>query len=257
VIDPVLDGTRLEPRPIERREELRRAAQAFEALFLETLVQRMRESQLEEGFFGSATGGSVYDGMFEQFLADELAARSPLGIAGLVEGRWLERGEVGSDEAVRFVRAERAGRAYRSVMDGGLATTARVSRDFGWRSDPIDGSHRFHGGIDLAAPAGTPVLSLAPGRVATVGDRGGYGLRIEVEHAGGWTTTYSHLSGADVVPGDPVRRGQRIGVVGSSGRSTGPHLHFEALRSGVKVDPRGASPLPLATQVFGISAEEK
>jgi murein DD-endopeptidase MepM/ murein hydrolase activator NlpD len=263
VIDPLLDATQLGPQPIERREELRQAAQAFEALFLQTLVQRMRESQLEEGFFGTGTGGAVYDGMFEQFLADELAEQGPLGIAHLLEERWLGSGEAVNDDVTRLASAERADMAYRSVMDSGReaavveAPLAPVSGGFGWRRDPIDGSHRFHGGIDLAAPAGTPVLSLAPGRVATVGERGGYGLRIEVEHAGGWFTTYSHLSGADVAPGDPVLRGQRIGVVGNSGRSTGPHLHFEAIRSGVKVDPRRASGLPLAAQVFGISAEEK
>jgi murein DD-endopeptidase MepM/ murein hydrolase activator NlpD len=301
-----------------RPDDARRAARMFEALFLQTLVQRMRESQLEDGFFGSSSGASVYEGMFEQFLGDELASRSPLGIARLLEEHWggAATEDHASSEVERIAAAERAGRAYRAAMDGiavgvgatrgettapsldrrpgapvdpqalaataaprpaspatgmgavghrpaelpapesQVRTTGPVSRSFGWGVDPIDGSHRFHGGVDLPAPAGTPVRAVAPGRVASVAEEGGYGLRVVVEHAGGWSTTYSHLSGADVTPGQRVGRGDRLGSVGNSGRSTGPHLHFEALRDGVKVDPGRAAPGPLPPQVFGIRVDE-
>lgn len=256
----------------DRREDLRRAAEEFEALFLQTLVHRMAESQLTDGFFGSATGSSVYEGMFEQFVADELASRSPLGIARMLEARWSDGAadETSPAEARSILAVERAGVAYRAVMEGSAAAPARgpavaraagaaadrFSRGFGWGRDPIDGRSRFHGGVDIPAPAGTPVRALAAGRVSEVGDRGGYGLRVEVEHAGEWATTYSHLAGADVVPGQPVARGQRIGAVGDSGRSTGPHLHFETLRGGRKVDPGRATHAPLPAQVLGESAEE-
>jgi len=258
----------------DRPGDLRKAAEAFEALFLQTLVERMRQSQLTDGFFGSEAGSSVYEGMFEQFLADELASRSPLGIARLLEERWSAEpeGETSPEDARAILAVERAGQAYRAAVDG-IATAAlgpapaaataaggtapdRFSRNFGWGQDPIDGRSRFHGGVDMPAPVGTPVQALAAGRVSTVEERGGYGLRIEVEHAGGWATTYSHLSEADVAPGQAVVRGQRIGAVGDSGRSTGPHLHFEALKRGLKVDPGRWTRAPLPAQVFGKRAEE-
>ncbi len=96
-----------------------------------------------------------------------------------------------------------------------------------------------HVGVDFAAPAGAPVISVADGRVIDVGPRGGYGNLIVIEHAGGYTTRYAHLSGfaPDIEVGSEVRRGSEIGYVGSTGFSTGPHLHFEIRRDGVYFDP--------------------
>jgi murein DD-endopeptidase MepM/ murein hydrolase activator NlpD len=127
---------------------------------------------------------------------------------------------------------------------------AVVSQGFGctgFAAEPVDtacpGGH-FHSGIDLAAPLGTPVLAALPGRVHVVRTIGGYGLRVELTHAGGLLTLYGHLSGVDVVDGDVVAAGDRIGEVGSSGNSTGPHLHFEVRRTGIAEDPRIDVALP-------------
>ena len=98
---------------------------------------------------------------------------------------------------------------------------------------------RAHEGVDLAAEAGAEVLSVAPGRVVRAGPRGALGLSIELDHGGGWTTRYGHLSGVDVVEGDRVRAGEAIGQAGATGRATGPHLHLEVRHQGVAVDPCG------------------
>ncbi len=135
-------------------------------------------------------------------------------------------------------------------------TSASVSSPFGWRRDPFDGSLRFHHGVDLPAPEGTAVVAVAPGEVVSAERRPGFGLEVLVRHAEGWITRYAHLSGADVRPGQKVERGALLGKVGSSGRSTGPHLHFEAAREGRAVDPGLAAPGSLRAQVLRHRADE-
>ena len=127
---------------------------------------------------------------------------------------------------------------------------AAVSQEFGctaFTAEPVDAAcprGHFHSGIDLAAPLGTPVRAALGGRVHVVRTIGGYGLRVELTHAGGMLTLYAHLSGVDVADGDTVAAGDVIGRVGSSGNSTGPHLHFEVRRAGVTEDPRIDVALP-------------
>lgn len=108
---------------------------------------------------------------------------------------------------------------------------------FGPRTHPITGDVRHHDGLDFGAPAGTPVRSAGAGRVAFAGTAGGYGLLVMVDHGGGLTTRYAHLSRIDVRTGDAVESGSAIGAVGSTGASTGPHLHFEVRVGGASVDP--------------------
>lgn len=96
---------------------------------------------------------------------------------------------------------------------------------------------RFHAGIDLAAPTGTPVRAVADGQVRVADGVGGYGRLIELDHGQGWTTRYGHLQAQTVRVGTWVRAGDIIALVGLTGRSTGPHLHFEIRRHGQPVDP--------------------
>jgi murein DD-endopeptidase MepM/ murein hydrolase activator NlpD len=118
-----------------------------------------------------------------------------------------------------------------------LPLDSATTSAFGWRSDPFRGRRKFHNGVDLRAAYGTEVPTAAPGKVTFAGERGAYGLLVVVEHANGVETRYAHLSSADVQPGDSVAAGQTIGRVGSSGRSTAPHLHFEVLLDGKRVNP--------------------
>jgi murein DD-endopeptidase MepM/ murein hydrolase activator NlpD len=112
-----------------------------------------------------------------------------------------------------------------------------ISSGFGVRKDPLLGTPALHSGIDFRAQLGSNALVTAPGIVVKAGWNGGYGRMVEVDHGNGFSTRYGHLSRIDVKVGDHVVRGGVIGEVGSSGRSTGPHLHYEVRRNGDAIDP--------------------
>ena len=114
----------------------------------------------------------------------------------------------------------------------------RISSSFGERQDPINGEEgSFHPGIDIAAAFGTPVRAPADGIVVKASFGDGYGREIIIDHGNGISTVYGHLSGYAVTPGERVRRGQVIGYLGDSGRSTGPHLHYEVRIHDAPVNP--------------------
>ena len=130
------------------------------------------------------------------------------------------------------------------AMQARLASTPAVRPTKGWltsrfgeRRDPMTGRMTMHRGIDVAASIGTPVVSPADGSVVKVEEQKGYGLVVMIDHGFGMMTKYAHLADAAVRAGDTLRRGDRVGSVGMSGRSTGPHLHYEVLVDGVAADP--------------------
>jgi murein DD-endopeptidase MepM/ murein hydrolase activator NlpD len=112
-----------------------------------------------------------------------------------------------------------------------------ISSYFGERMDPFNGEDAFHKGLDFASDAGADVLSVAEGVVTWSGPREGYGILVEINHGNGYVTRYAHNSRVLVAAGDTVQRGQAVAVVGSTGRSTGPHVHFEVLKDGRQIDP--------------------
>jgi murein DD-endopeptidase MepM/ murein hydrolase activator NlpD len=113
----------------------------------------------------------------------------------------------------------------------------RLSSPYGWRNDPISGARRFHAAIDMAANTGTPVKASMDGRVATVGVNSVYGKYIILSHGGGFQTLYAHLNTVSVNQGAYTSQGSKIGEVGSTGYSTGPHLHFAVYKNGKPVNP--------------------
>jgi len=113
----------------------------------------------------------------------------------------------------------------------------RVSSKFGMRRHPILGYSRMHKGMDFRAGHGTPILAATDGRVSRAGWAGGYGKQVRISHSGGLTTSYSHMSRIVAKPGARVKQGQLIGYVGSTGLSTGPHLHYELYKNGKAVNP--------------------
>ena len=118
--------------------------------------------------------------------------------------------------------------------------TAAFTSSFGVRSDPFKGGAAMHAGIDLAGPVGTPIYATADGTVTTAGyNNGGYGNLIKLDHGRGIETRYGHLSSIAVRPGQRIKRGDMIGRMGSTGRSTGSHLHYE-----VRIDGRAVNPIP-------------
>lgn len=112
-----------------------------------------------------------------------------------------------------------------------------VTDTFGGRRDPFGGGSEFHSGQDIRAPRGTPVYASANGVVTLAGTQSGYGNVVVVDHGNGLTTRYAHLSEIEATLGQEIRRGELIGLVGSTGRSTGPHLHYEVRINDVAVNP--------------------
>jgi murein DD-endopeptidase MepM/ murein hydrolase activator NlpD len=188
-------------------------------------------------------------------LADELGvdAQSLLEPAGGgpepvngVEGRFWFEGEVDAIQS-------RADRLDQSVdhLDGAFQERIRLlaatpsmmpvegwfSHGFGWRKDPWTAEREFHHGLDIVAEAGTPIRVPAAGVVTRAARWGNYGKCVEVSHGYGYVTRYAHLSDFSVRPGDRVDRGEVLGNVGSTGQSTGPHLHYEVFRDGRRVNP--------------------
>lgn len=131
-----------------------------------------------------------------------------------------------------------AGPVIRAIAFGEPVKGFPINSNFGMRRLGGEPTGRPHRGVDIAAPKGTSVHSASEGRVIRIGyDPAGYGNFIELAHPNGMTTLYAHLSRVDVGSGDAVVAGQRIGLVGSTGFSTGPHLHFEVRRAGVQINP--------------------
>ncbi|MEM1435694.1 MAG: M23 family metallopeptidase [Pseudomonadota bacterium] len=123
------------------------------------------------------------------------------------------------------------------VIAGRPITWGWMSSPYGYRVDPISGKRAWHAGVDFAGKAGSDVIAVASGIVTFAGYRGGYGNLVEISHGDGYTTRYGHHESLAVKTGDLVKKGQVIGAMGSSGRSTGPHVHFEVLKNGRTLDP--------------------
>jgi murein DD-endopeptidase MepM/ murein hydrolase activator NlpD len=159
--------------------------------------------------------------------------------AGLVRssGRSLQLMQwTNADGDTRWFEASGIGRQ----TGGGLVqpVPGPVISNYGLRMHPILGYARMHRGLDFGASYGSPIVAVAAGVVTRAGWAGGYGNQVRLNHAGGLSTSYSHMSRIAVSPGARVRQGQVIGYIGSTGLATGPHLHFETYRNGVTINPR-------------------
>ena len=129
--------------------------------------------------------------------------------------------------------SERVMPSGRPVEDGWLSSR------YGKRNDPFTGKQDFHKGLDFAGKKGSEVIAVGDGVVSWAGKKSGYGQLIEINHGNGYSTRYGHNQSHMVKVGDTVKKGQQIALMGSTGRSTGPHVHFEVLRNGKKVNPSG------------------
>jgi murein DD-endopeptidase MepM/ murein hydrolase activator NlpD len=250
-----ISGLQQVARDSQNLESLKAAdlAKEFESMLMLQMLRQMRQSLLDEADeqtgLSSATMTDVVDGE----LARQLSKTGGLGIADAMMKalkRQLDLPESPSP-AVSGVPSETAyyqvDTKTRAAVITPMATSSpaldagidasRLSSNYGWRSDPFTGAAKYHRGIDLRAAYGQGVPSAADGTVVEAGENGAYGLTLVVEHGDGLRTRYAHLSAADVAVGDRVLQGQEIGRVGQSGRATGPHLHFEVIRDGQRIDP--------------------
>jgi murein DD-endopeptidase MepM/ murein hydrolase activator NlpD len=233
------------------RQEIKRLAQQFEAMLMTQMLREMRRSMLDdeeakENGFGAEALTDTADVEFG-------AALSRTGGIGLTDSllKVFERQITGIREAAAAGEAGRAGEASEAGVADQIAhasksparlltdvtTSAPVSSKFGWRLDPLSGETRFHQGVDIAVAYGHNVKAAADGIVSFAGVQNGYGNTVVIDHDGGRQTRYAHLSQELVRAGDVVSEGQVLGKSGNSGRSTGPHLHFEMLMNGRPVDP--------------------
>ena len=248
------------------REKVKQLAQEFESLLMGQMMKEMRKSMLsdDEGQ-DTGFGAANMTEMMDTALGAALTKAGGFGLTDVML-RGLDRqfptaAAHGAFEAVAQdlrpgLRISPAAPAPATSLPSaaavpapppGLTTEAaaqvaapsgRVSSGYGWRADPLNGQTRFHKGTDIALAYGHEVQAAASGRVAFVGERPGYGLTVVIDHGAGLETRYAHLSGYSVQVGDAVGSGQVVARSGNSGRSTGPHLHFEVLQGGVAIDPK-------------------
>lgn len=189
-------------------------------------------------------------------LHDDLLELAPLSVSdpefwvelvytGLDYSPWTPEPEVFTERVVEHVA---------SAM--GLFSTSRryrISSRFGPRYHPILKRHRQHNGLDLAAPRGTPIRAAQDGTITYAKRRGASGKLVSIDHADSWVTEYAHMSQISVLSGAEVKQGDIIGKVGTTGRSTGPHLHFVVKEDGVPVDPLGVQGFSYMSPIVPLS----
>jgi len=124
-----------------------------------------------------------------------------------------------------------------SQLSGRPVQKGYLSSSYGVRNDPFTGRPAVHKGVDFAGKEGDPILATAGGIVTWAGERFGYGLMVEIEHADGFRTRYAHAKRVDTEIGQLVKKGEQIATLGNTGRSTGPHVHYEVLKNGQQIDP--------------------
>lgn len=254
-LEPQLPGATastgaIDQAPPPTPDQIRRLAAEFESLLLGQMLKEMRSSMLgeSEGDSSGFGGNPLAEAVFSE-LSLALSRAGGIGIAdSMMEPLSRQNGLDAYASAARALDASPIALTSAEAQllslpsaGAGMSLTdrfgGRVSSEFGWRQDPIDGSSKFHAGADIALPTGHPVPSARAGRVTFAGEQAGYGQTVVVEHEGGVSTRYAHLSEIQVKVGDEVTAGQQIARSGASGRVTGPHLHFEVLDARKPVDP--------------------
>lgn len=226
---------KINPNAAEEQEkaDLQKACRMFEAHFLKMMMSEMRKSVEKTDFNHGGMGEDIFTSMMDQAVADDLTAGGSMGIADLLE-RQLSLNNSARPGANLDDYQKQLGAAVEMIMP----VAGKVSSSFGKRLHPITGIEDNHSGLDLAAPQGTPVMAAMGGVVSFAGEKGGYGKLVVVDHPDGSQAFYGHLSKFDVQEGQSLALGQTLGAVGSTGASTGPHLHFELRNAnGAPVDP--------------------
>jgi murein DD-endopeptidase MepM/ murein hydrolase activator NlpD len=199
----------------------RKAAQEFGAFLYQEVLKAMRATLSQDGFVESESlSRDIYTSMMDAEIAKAVAKRDTSGFAKTVE------------RALDKISAP-----TRTPSEPKTPSNGIVSSVFGFRKDPLSGHKRLHNGVDIAAPMGTPVKAAGAGTVIFSGRTAGYGNLVEVDHGDGLVTRYGHNAQNLVAVGDRIEPGQAIALVGSTGRTTGSHVHFEVRRAGKTINP--------------------
>lgn len=211
-------------------EAIRKVAREMESLFAYEMIKAMRATTGESA--KSGLGNDTYMTMFDLELSKLLAERG-LGLQEmLAKGVTAASGTAGGGQS----RLQSITDELRTILPEDR--NIRISSDFGLRKDPISGEQKFHHGLDVPAPTGTGIHPVKSGTVKFSGEQAGYGNVVIIDHGDGFVSTYAHNAANLVSTGDPVSPATVIATVGSTGRSTGPHVHFEVSYQGEKVHPR-------------------
>ena len=235
------------------QSEIESAARQFEAMLLQIVIKEMRKT-VPEGMFASS-GTEVFQDLFDQELSNHMLGEGAgLGLVGSLTGEEVQpqssrRTPLGiqnyaSQKPIAEVAVSDHDHDHDHVhahyhqQPNQIPVKGRLSSSFGTRTDPITGATRAHNGMDIAAPEGTDIRAVRDGVVRHAGVSPSYGNFIIVDHGDGLETRYAHCSKLMVETGDKVRAGERIAAVGSTGRSTGPHLHLEVRQDGKPLDPK-------------------
>ncbi len=219
-----------------REDKIKRIAVQFEEMMLETLLKSAFKEEKSESAMG---GAGTMMGMRNMLWAQHISNNGGLGYQDVIERQLLEKYGNQKPETLAKqpeVQADIAIKKF-AVTKAYTPVEGRISSEFGWRKDPFNNRQKFHAGVDFAVPMNTPVKSVMDGEVIFSGWQKGYGNIVTVKHADGYTSRYGHNSELTVKAGDKIKAGTVIAKSGSTGRSTGPHLHFEMRKDNRPVDP--------------------
>ena len=219
-------------RPLEQKEkELKKACREFEAVFTYQLLKSMRNTIDKCDLFHGGQGEEIYESMLDQELSKKMADN---GRTSLAESLYRQLSNILLKES-----GNEETKVDNDLEDNSplWPTSKNISSGFGMRKDPFTGENQFHYGIDIAAQEGSVVRATMSGKVLVSDEQKGYGKTVMLDHGHGFVTVYAHNQDNSVKAGDWVERGAPIARVGSSGRSTGPHLHFEVRKDGNRLDP--------------------
>jgi len=216
----------------QKAGELKKACEDFESVFTYQLLKSMRSTVDKCELFHGGQGEEIYQEMLDQELAGSMSGGGSNSIANMLYEQ-LKRNYPGLEEidGINFV-----GRPANNTLPA-WPVRGGISSWFGTRKDPFNGERRFHSGIDIAVEKGTHVTASMPGRVVRGEYHDTYGNLVVLDHGNGLTTRYAHNDEITVKTGEWVEKGSTIAKSGSTGRSTGPHLHFEVRKDGSPLDP--------------------
>lgn len=261
--DSGVENTGIDLRDIgtgSKEQNIKRIAVQFEEMLINTLLKEaFKDDEKDDNEDELPLSSGSYKDIRTMFLSQYIADSGGLGYREVIEKQLEESMADNTTEKKETAAADptplplstvrtitgiphfpNAPAVRKSASDPGTITSpveGPISSNYGWRKDPLDGQTRFHSGIDFDVPAHTPVKSFMDGEVTYSGWEKGYGYLVEVTHPGGYTTRYGHNSKLNVKEGDSVRAGEVIAHSGSTGRSTGPHLHFEVRKGEFSLNP--------------------
>lgn len=218
-------------------KRLKDACAEFESLFIYQMVKQMRRTIVKSGLNDGGKGEEIFTSMMDEELSKQMSSRQGLGLKDVLMEQLTGRREKILPRGIAAWNYSKNTDVQKREHPFLLPVIGEISSAYGWRKDPFTGKRDFHHGIDIASPSGSEVFATEGGYVVFSGWKEGYGRMVEIEHKDGLSTIYAHNSKNLVKEGENVNRNQTIALVGNSGKSTGPHLHYEVRENGKPINP--------------------